>query len=325
MDRLTTMTTFTAVVTSGSFAEAARQLNLSPALVSKHVQSLEDRLGARLLHRTTRKISLTEAGQGYFDKASQILAEIEAADTSIGNLQSKPCGTLRVNASNLISDHLVALFTSFAAVFPEITLDFVTTDRMPDLVEEGIDVAIRANPELESRVIARPLVCYRVICCAAPSYIARHGTPRVIEDLARHNCLCFMYPGFTMLTREWHLTAPRDEITVPVSGNLHTNSTELLHAAVLDGRGIGMVPSYRAVDDISAGRLVHLFPEYRSAEISIVALYPNRQHLPMKVRSFVDFAVKHFARLGSPSDRETSASIGRIQQAQKDATAPQSC
>lgn len=296
MDRLTTMTTFTAVASSSSFAEAARRLNLSPALVSKHVQALEDRLGARLLHRTTRKVSLTEAGQAYFDQASQILAEIEAADTSIRDLQAKPHGTLRVNASNVIFDHLVPLFTNFAAAFPEITLDLVTTDRMPDLVEEGVDVAIRANPDLESRVIARPLVSYQVICCAAPTYIARHGAPRLIEDLAHHSCLCFMYPGFTALTREWHLTGPSHEVTVRVSGNLHTNSTELLHAALLEGRGIGMVPSYRAADDIRAGRLVHLFPEYRSAEISIVALYPNREHLPMKVRSFVDFAVKHFAR-----------------------------
>jgi DNA-binding transcriptional LysR family regulator len=220
MDRLTTMTTFTTVVTSGSFAEAARRLNLSPALVSKHVQALEDRLRARLLHRTTRKVSLTEAGQAYFDKASQILAEIEAADTNIGNLQSKPCGTLRVNASNVISDHLAPLFTAFGATVPEISLDLVTTDRLPDLVEEGIDVVICANRELESRVIARPLACYRVICCAAPSYVARHGAPRLIEDLARHNCLCFMYPGYTALTREWHLTGPTDEVTVPVSGNL---------------------------------------------------------------------------------------------------------
>lgn len=153
---------------SGSFVATARRLNMSPAMVANHVRALEDRLGARLLHRTTRKLSLTEAGQTYFDRVSQILAEIEAADTSIGDLQSTPRGTLRVNVSSVMSNFLVPLFAAFSAAFPEITLDLVTTDRMPDLIEEGIDLAVRANPDVQSRLILRQLVSLTVICCAAP-------------------------------------------------------------------------------------------------------------------------------------------------------------
>src|SRR5260221_6407826 len=184
MDRITSMTTFTTVVTAGSFAAAAQRLNMSPAMVSNHVRALEERLGARLLNRTTRKLSLTEAGKAYFDQAALILAQVEAADSSIAELQSTPRGTLRVNAASILSTVVVPLFAAFGAAFPEITLDLVSTDRMPDLVEEGIDVAVRFNPEPESSLIERQLGSIRIIFCAAPAYLAKHGTPRELAALA---------------------------------------------------------------------------------------------------------------------------------------------
>src|SRR5260221_2340770 len=178
MDRITSMTTFTTVVTSSSCAAAAEGLKMMPAMVMNHVRALEERLGARLLNRTTRKLSLTEAGKAYFDQAALILAQVEAADSSIAELQSTPRGTLRVNAANILSTVVVPLFAAFGAAFPEITLDLVSTDRMPDLVEEGIDVAVRFNPEPESSLIVRQLRSVRIICCAASAYLAKHGTPR---------------------------------------------------------------------------------------------------------------------------------------------------
>jgi DNA-binding transcriptional LysR family regulator len=295
MDRITSMMAFTTVVANGSFAAAAQRLNMSPAMVTNHVRALEEHLGARLLNRTTRKLSLTEAGKTYLDQATRILAEIEAADASVSDLQATPRGRLHVNAANILSAALVPLLDAFGCAYPEITLELVSTDRMPDLVEDGIDVAVRFNPPPESSLIVRHLGSFRIITCASFAYLATRGAPREPADLSAHNCLSYMYPGFTLLTREWRLTGPNGEVTVPVSGNLHTNNTELLRAAALTGRGIVRAPVYRVEDDIRAGRLVQVLPEWYSGDWPIVALYPNREHLPAKVRLFVDFAVKHFA------------------------------
>ncbi|HEX7967959.1 MAG TPA: LysR family transcriptional regulator [Stellaceae bacterium] len=295
MDRIASMTAFTTVVASGSFAAAAQRLNMSPAMVTNHVRALEERLGARLLNRTTRKLSLTEAGKTYLDQATLILAQIEAADAGVSDLQATPRGTLHVNTASILSPALVPLLDAFGCAFPEITLELVSSDRMPDLVEDGIDVAIRFNPAPESSLIVRTLGSFRVVTCASYAYLATRGEPREPADLAGHNCLSYMYPGFTTMTREWRLGGPNGEVTVPVSGNLHTNNTELLRAAALSGRGIVRAPNYSIRDDVRAGRLIQVLPDWHSGELPIVALYPARDHLPAKVRIFIDFAVKHFA------------------------------
>src|SRR5690348_5351740 len=295
MDRITSMTAFTTVVAAGSFAAAAQRLNMSPAMITNHVRALEEHLGARLLNRTTRKLSLTEAGKTYLDQAARILSEIEAADASVSDLQATPRGRLQVNAASVLSAALVPLFDAFGCAYPEITLELVSSDRMPDLVEDGIDVAVRFNPPPESSYIVRQLGMFHVIACASFAYLATRGEPREPADLTAHNCLSYMYPGFTLLTREWRLRGPKGEVTVPVSGNLHTNNTELLRQAALTGRGIVRAPAYRVEEDIRAGRLIHVLPDWQSGEWPIVALYPNREHLPAKVRLFVDYAVKYFA------------------------------
>jgi DNA-binding transcriptional LysR family regulator len=295
MDRIASMTTFTTVVTSGSFSAAAQRLNISPAMVSTHVRSLEERLGARLLNRTTRKLSLTEVGQAYYQSCAEILAQIEQADNRVASLNTTPRGTLRVNASSYISYLLVSFFDAFGEAYPEITIELVTTDRMPDLVEEGIDLAIRMPQPPDSSLIVRQLARLRMILSAAPAYLAKQGAPREPADLAHHNCLSYMHPGFTALTREWHLNGPKGKVKVPISGNLHTNCIDILRSAVFGGRGIMVSPEALIDAGARLGLLVHVLPDYHVGEWPIVVLYPNRQHLPAKVRTFIDFAVKHFA------------------------------
>ena len=295
MDRITSMTAFAAVVTSGSFAAAAQRLSMSPAMVTNHLQSLEERLGVRLLNRTTRKLSLTEAGRAYFDQCGLILAQIEAADSSVAELNSTPRGTLRLNAANVLSYSMAPLVGDFCAAYPDITVKLTTTDRMVDLVEDGIDVAIRFNQPPDSSVIVRRLGHFRVVLYAAPAYLEQHGAPRHPSELAQHNCIAYMHPGFDELTREWTLKSSAGDVTVSISGNLHTNSVETLMAAAFDGRGVVMALSYVADAAARSGRLVRVLPDYHLGEFPIIALYPHRQHVPAKVRSFIDFAAKHFA------------------------------
>lgn len=300
MDRITSMTAFATVVTSGSFASAAQRLNMSPATVTNHVQAIEERLGVRLLNRTTRKLSLTEAGRTYYDQCAFILAQLEAADSSVSALNSTPRGTLRLNAANVLSSGMAALISGFSVAYPEITVDLTTTDGMVDLVEGGIDAAVRFKEPPDSSLIMRRLGQFRLILCASPAYIEQHGAPREPSDLSQHNCMAYMYRGFDKLTRVWCLTGPEGEVDVPISGNLHTNSVDTLSAAALDGRGIIMACSRTVDTALRSRRLVRVLPDYHLGEYPIIALYPHRQHVPAKVRSFVDFAAKHFAETLAP-------------------------
>ena len=324
MDRVTSMTAFATVVNSGSFAAAAHRLNMSPAMVTNHVRSLEERLGARLLNRTTRKLSLTEAGKSYFDQCALILAQIEAADSSISELQAVPRGTLHLNAANVLSHSVAPLIGAFSAAYPEITIDLTVTDRMVDMIEDGIDLAIRFNQPPDSSLIVRRLGQFRVILCAAPGYLAQHGTPNQPGDLSRHNCLAYAYRGFDRLAHEWPLTGPGGQVTVPVTGNLQTNNLETMLSAAYEGRGIAMVTSCSAAGALSSGRLVQVLPEWHSGEFPIIALYPHRQYIPAKVRSFLDFAGKHFA--ANPTCPESAvlvdAVVSRERVVAKDRAAP---
>lgn len=295
MDRIASMTAFVTVVASGSFAGAAKRLGMSPATVTNHVQALEERLGARLLYRTTRKISLTEAGRDYYERCTQILAQIEDADSRVSALTSVPRGILRINASTVLCYGLGTLIGDFGATYPEITVELIATDRMVDPVEEGFDLAIRYNEAPDSSLIVRRLGQFRVVACAAPSYLEKRGMPQRPGDLSQHNCLAYMHPGFTQLTREWRLIGPEGEVTVPISGSFHTNSLEAIRLAVVEGRGITMSQTYYLDEAVRSGLLVHVLPDYHLGEFPIFAIYPHREHIPAKLRSFLDFAVRHFA------------------------------
>ncbi|HEV8027674.1 MAG TPA: LysR family transcriptional regulator [Stellaceae bacterium] len=307
MDRVTSMTAFATVVVAGSFAGAAQRLKMSPAMVTNHVRSLEERLGARLLNRTTRKLSLTEAGRSYYEQCALILAQIEAADTSVSALTSTPRGTLRVNAAPILTLNTAPLIAAYSAAYPEVTLEFTTTDRMVDLVEEGIDMAIRFNQAPDSSLIVRRLGSFRIILCASPTYLAEHGTPREPADLSRHQCVAYMYQGFERLTREWKVTGPKDETLVPITSRIQTNSVETMVAAATEGRGIAMGLSCAVEAAIRAGKLVRVLPEHHLGEYPIIALYPHRQHISAKVRSFLDFAARHFAEMPDCTDAVAAA------------------
>lgn len=303
MDRFASINTFVTVVGCGSFVSAAERLNMSPATATYHVQWLEGRLGARLLNRSTRKISLTEAGRAYYDQCAAILAKLEAADSGILALTSMPRGTLRLNAANALSAGMAPLIGGFGVAYPEIAIELITTDGMVDLVQEGIDLAIRFNCGVlrcpnqmpDSSLIVRRLGHFRLILCAAPTYLEKHGVPREPNDLARHRCIAYMYPGFDKLTRAWCLNGADGKVSVPVSCKLQTNSIETLLNAALDGRGIVMACSRAADAALRSGRLLRVLPDYNFGDFPIVAVYPHRQHVSAKVRSFVDFAAKHFA------------------------------
>jgi len=307
MDRVTSMTAFATVVNSGSFAAAAHRLNMSPAMVTNHVRALEERLGARLLNRTTRKLSLTEAGKSYFDQCALILAQIEAADSSVSELQAAPRGTLHLNAANVLSHSVAPLIGAFGAAYPDITVDLTVTDRMVDMIEDGIDLALSFNQPPDFSLIVRRLGQFRVILCAAPDYLANHGTPQEPSDLSRHNCLAYAYRGYDRLAREWPLTGPGGQVTVPVTGNLQTNNLETMLSAAFEGRGIAMVTSCSASDAMRSGRLVQVLPEWHSGEFPIIALYPHRQFVPAKVRSFLDFAGKYFT--ANPTCPDTTTQV----------------
>jgi DNA-binding transcriptional LysR family regulator len=293
MDRLTSLTAFVRVVDSGGFSSAGRRLNMSTTTVSNHVQSLEDRLGVRLLHRTTRKVSLTEAGKAYYDRCTQILADLEQADEVAGALQSTPRGTLRIHTAAHIVPFIAPVVAEFLGAYPDVKVDLTMGDRPVDLIDEGFDLAIRLTPLPDSSLIVRSLATWRHVLCCSPSYLEKHGPLQQLSELADRNCFRHvLYP----FDDGWHFTdrtgAPA---AVRASGNLISNSGETLRTAALRGIGVLLAPGFLIADDLEAGRLVRLLPEYRPVEFAMNVLYPHRHHLSAKVRSFIDLLVHHSA------------------------------
>jgi DNA-binding transcriptional LysR family regulator len=293
MDRLTSLTAFVRVVDSGGFSAAGRRLEMSTTMVSNHVRALEERLGARLLNRTTRKVSLTEVGKAYYDRATQILADIEQADDIAGALQSTPRGTLRIYTATHIVPFVARVVTEFLNRYPDVKVDLNMGERLVDVIDEGLDVAIRLIPPPDSSLIVRSLATWRHVLCCSPSYLEMHGQLRQLSELAEHNCVRHaLYP----FGDEWHFIDRKGlPANVRVSGNLITNSAEMLRRAALDGTGVALMAGFMIHDDLEAGRLVRLLPEYRPVELTMNAVYPHRHHLSAKVRTFIDLLVHHSA------------------------------
>jgi DNA-binding transcriptional LysR family regulator len=292
MDRFTSLATFVQVVDSGGFSAAARRLNMSVTTVSSHVQSLEDRLGARLLNRTTRRVGLTEIGKEYYERCVHILAEVEEADRAAGTLHSTPRGTLRLYAGSQIVQFLAPVISEFLTLYPVVSVDLTIGERMVDLVEEGFDLAIRGVPPPDSSLIVRSLTPWRPVLCCSPGYLESHRPPERLEDLAQHNCLRYAYYPFG---DEWRFTGPTGEpAAVRVSGNLVSNSGEALRTVVLNGQGVFLAPSFLVAGDLAAGRLVRILEAYRPVELAISAIYPHRLHVASKVRNFIDLAARRF-------------------------------
>ncbi|HWX56938.1 LysR family transcriptional regulator [Bradyrhizobium sp.] len=293
MDRLTSMSAFVRVVDAGGFSAAGRKLNMSTTMVSNHVQALEDRLGARLLQRTTRKVSLTEIGKTYYDRCIQILADIEQADEVAGAQQSTPRGTLRIHTHSVMVQFLAPVVNSFLDSYPDVKVDLTIGERDIDMIDEGYDIAVRMVPPPDSSLIARSLATWRHVLCCSHDYIAKHGRPEQLAELAERNCIRHVnYP----YGDEWRFVDRKGTpASVRVSGNLITNSAETLHRAALQGVGVCVAPGFMMHDDLEAGRLVRLLPEYRPVEFAMNAIYLHRHHLSAKVRVFIDLLVRHSA------------------------------
>lgn len=290
------MRLFVAVVDAGSFSEAGRRLGLAPSSVSRGVSSLEDKLGVRLLDRTTRRLALTEAGRLYHESASRVLADMEAANQAVSRFEAAPRGTLRLNTGVVFGRlHIAPALPEFLRRYPEIIIDLTLTDNYVDLVEEGADLAIRIGELRDSALIARKLAPNRRIICASPAYFEAHGRPEKPTDLCQHNCLAYKYQAGGKLA--WRLRAPDGEDhTLAVEGNLYVNNADALHAAALEGLGIVILPSWVVGPDIQAGKLCNAFPGWQvtptAMDTAIYAVYPHNRHLSPRVRAFIDYLVE---------------------------------
>jgi DNA-binding transcriptional LysR family regulator len=291
MDRFTSLTAFVRVVESGGFSAAARRLNMSTTMVSNHVQALEDRLGVRLLNRTTRKVSLTEIGKAYYDRATQVLVDLEQADDIAGALQSTPRGTLRVYIATHMVPFVAPVIAKYLAAHSEVKVDLRMGEADVDLIEEGYDVALRMTSPPDSSLIVRSLATWRHVLCCSHGYLETHGRVQQLSELAEHNCVRHLnYP----FGDEWRfLDRKGGPASVRISGNFVTNSGEALRAAALQGGGVCLAAGFLVSEDLDAGRLVRLLPEYRPVEMSMNAVYPHRHHLSAKVRTFIDMVAEH--------------------------------
>jgi DNA-binding transcriptional LysR family regulator len=290
MDRLTSLTAFVRVVDSGGFSAAGRKLNMSTTMVSNHVQSLEDRLGARLLNRTTRKVSLTEIGQAYYDRCVQILADIEQADEVASAQQSVPRGTLRIYTNTHVVQFLSPAVVEFLATYPEVKVDLAIGERNVDLIDENFDLAVRMIPPPDSSLIVRNIATWRHVLCCSHSYIAQHGKPEQLADLTDRNCIRHISYPFD----EWRFVDRKGApASVRASGNLISNSGETLKLAAMAGVGVYLAAGFLVRDELESGELVRLLPEYRPVELTMNAVYPHRHHLSAKVRTFIDLLVHH--------------------------------
>ena len=292
MDKLTGMAVFARVVEAASFTAAGRQLGMSKSAVSKAVAALEDRLGARLLNRTTRRLAMTEVGQAFYERCARVVAEAEEAELAVTRLQVAPRGTLRINAPVSFGvRHLGPVLGEFVVRHPELEVDIDLSDRFVDLIEEGYDVAVRITRLANSSLIARRIADNRMIVCAAPAYWARHRRPSRPADLAAHDCLIYSYGA----TRgDWVFQVDGRSVRVRVSGRLQANNGDLHLAAALSGCGVASLPEFICGPALADGRLEAVLGEFMPEPAGIHAIYPHSRHLSAKVRAFVDFLVERF-------------------------------
>jgi DNA-binding transcriptional LysR family regulator len=293
IDIVTGMRVFTTVVDIGSFAGAADKLDLSRGMATRYVAQLETHLGVRLLNRSTRKLSLTEAGSDYYQRATQVLAMVEEAENSVAQNASTPRGILRVTSSVAFGvHHLGWAITEYLQTYPDVQVEVTLNDRAVDLIEEGFDLAIRVAREIDPGLIARKLTYACMVACASPGYLKQHGIPKSPEDLTSHNCLSYTYWS---QGNEWRFRRKGVERKVRVSGNLRGNNGHILIEAAIDGLGVILQPTFLAYEALREGKLVRILADWETDNLTVFAVYPNRQFLPPKVRSFIDFLTE---RLG---------------------------
>jgi DNA-binding transcriptional LysR family regulator len=292
MDKLNSIKAFTKVVQQGSFAAAAREMQLSRSAVSKYVIDLEQELGVQLLVRTTRSASPTENGQAYYERCLAILADLEEADVTVTRLQAEPRGILRVNAPMSFGTlHLGPALSDFMERYAELQIQLILSDQQIDPVQEGFDVTLRIADLPSSSLIARKIAPAHRVVCASPSYLQRRGTPQRPSDLREHDCLTY---GHLATGKQWKLTGPDGEHWISIPWTLCTNNAEVLCDAAVRGRGIALLPTFIAAAELRRGSLQTILESYEAPEISIYAIYPETRHLSVKVRLFIDFLIERF-------------------------------
>ncbi len=296
MDRFAEIELFVQVAETGSLSRAAEALGLSNAAASRHLQALEDRLGARLVERNTRRLFLTDTGQEFFSRAKTLLADLKDAEDVVNAHTLNPTGMLRISASLSFSmQHIAPLLRAYTERYSNVTVHVEAANRYLDIIDNNIDVAIRTREfEPDSNITVRRLAQTRRILVAAPRYLARHGRPRTLEELAQHKLLIYTYannPGELRFTRDEQTTA------LQVKGLLESNDGQILRAAALDGMGILVQPTYIVYDDMVAGRLVPVLDEWDLPRLTVNLAYPSRKHLSAKVRTFIDFMAEHFVKM----------------------------
>lgn len=292
-NRLDAMAIFARVVETESFSAAAHELGMAKSSVSKQISRLEDELAVRLLNRTTRRLSLTEAGATFYQGCQRMVAEAAAAESAVTHLVAAPRGRLRVSAPMSFGvRHISPVLPALLGRCPELSVDLALNDRLVDLVEEGFDVGVRIAHLEESSLVARRLAPSHAVLCASPEYLAARGRPQSVEDLMNHDCLLYTYQASGEI---WRFDGPGGRRTLRVRGRLRANSGESLLAATLAGLGIARTPSFICGDALRAGQLVRLLPEWGdSQEPFINAVYPAGRNLSPKVRVFIDFLVEQF-------------------------------
>ena len=299
MDRFQEMRAFVAVVDAGSFVRAAEALDLSKTVVSRLVGDLEARLGSRLLHRTTRRLSLTPEGEVFVERCRQLLDGVEEAEAELTAQAGEAIGQLRINVPVTFGLlHLAPLWPAFMTMHPKVALDVTLSDRLVDLVDEGYDLAVRIARLQVSSLVSRQIASTRLILCASPDYLRRHGTPAHPSELARHAVIAY---SLLSTGEQWEFEGPEGRVAVKVSPRMRTNSGDTCCAAALQHQGIVLQPSFLIAPQLASGALVEILPRYRSMELGVYVVYPSRRHLTPKVRALIDFLVEAFRMRAWPA------------------------
>lgn len=305
MDKLTAIEAFVRTVDHGSLTAASARLGISRAMVSRLLKELEQRVGARLINRTTRRLALTEPGRVFHQRCSRLLAELDEAEQEVGAAGTRPRGRLRVSAPMTFGTmYLSDLLPEYLAAFPDITLDLVLNDRYVDLVEDGFDLAIRIGRLADSSLVVRKLAPCRIVICASPAYLASRGRPSGPADLEHHDSLLY---SFGTLGDAFELNGPEGRIVVRLRGQLRANNGEILAHGGAAGLGIVLGPSFIVADHLRSGELVEIMADWRPPDSGIYAVFPEGRQVSAKVRSLVDFLAR---RLGPEPPWDRNLGIG---------------
>jgi DNA-binding transcriptional LysR family regulator len=292
MDKVMSMRVFSAVARNGSFSDAAKKLSISKAMASKHVQNLENSLGVRLFNRTTRKLNLTDVGNVYYEKVDDILADIDETELSISQLNSEPKGKLKIIAPpSFGAFHLSRALSVYLRKYPDVTTEIELSNRIPDLIEDGIDLAFHVGELDDSSYVARKIASTRRVVCASPYYLKQNGAPQSPNDLHKHNCM--IYAPRTALN-EWEFINNNDHIKIKVTGDIQCNDGDALRIAAIQGCGIAQLPTYMVGLDIQAGRLNALLEEYEPEVLPVFAIYSHRKYLSAKIQTFIEFMYEQY-------------------------------